>query len=153
MKQKLEKKFWKRFSFFDPEGDIRHTLIPFGFECGNGWFDLLWKLCEDIDKVLKEEKIRDFEIVQVKEKFAGLRFYPRGAIDKIWKLVAKAEKKSFKICEECGRRGRLYGSGCWLKTLCKKCAKKLRAKGYGYYKYKKMQGMIKRFKKEKVKKL
>ena len=145
MKQELQMKFWKRFSFFDPKGDIKRTLIPFGFECGNGWFDLLWKLCESIDIILKEEKTKDFEVLQVKEKFAGLRFYVTAATDKIWKLIEKAEGKSYKTCEECGARGTLHSSGHWLKTLCRKCAKESRKGQHRYYKIRKMERMKKRF--------
>jgi len=93
----------------------------FGFECENGWFDLIWNLCIQIEK----ENPEDFEVCQVKEKFGTLRFYPLGgAPEKIWDLIDAAEKKSETICEICGKPGTLKEHGYWLKTLCNFCASK-----------------------------
>ena len=45
MKKGLEQKLVKRFpAWFDVNGDVRRTLMPFGFQCGDGWFNILWRL-------------------------------------------------------------------------------------------------------------
>lgn len=61
--------------------------------------------------------------VQVKEKFASLRFYMNHYVKEIEDLIDEAEEKCSKTCEECGRPGKLREGG-WLKTLCDKCDKK-----------------------------
>lgn len=56
---------------------INENLMPFGFECGDGWFlpirDLSIKL-EAHNIMLKPFKLK-IEATQVKEKYATLRFY------------------------------------------------------------------------------
>ena len=61
--------------------------------------------------------------MQVKEKFAGLRFYMTYYVEEIEKLIGEAEEKSFKTCEKCGNPGKLREGG-WLVTLCDECEKK-----------------------------
>lgn len=83
---------------------------------GSGWGPLMDKLVEDITKLGW-----DGQIAQVKEKFGGLRFYVGHASDAIFERIAKAEKASYEICEECGMSGVLRRGG-WLKTLCEEHA-------------------------------
>jgi hypothetical protein len=124
MKQKLIDKLTKRFKFMKPGKDDKgmYPYNMFSIECADGWFDLLRKLCEGIEKALN--KGEDIFITQVKEKFSGLRFYYSGGNDLIDKLVEKAENDSFKICEGCGKKGKLRKLNGWLSTLCIKCFKK-----------------------------
>lgn len=116
-------KLFERFKFFHPERPLTEALMAFGFECGDGWFDLIWKLCEDIEKMLPtmvsipEEP---FEVVQVKEKFGGLRFYVTNANSEILDRISKAEAESYKTCEVCGAPGQPNNAG-WITTLCEKC--------------------------------
>ncbi len=42
-----------------------------------GWFILVDKLCSDIESVLGNEGLKQFECLQIKEKFGTLRFYWR----------------------------------------------------------------------------
>lgn len=50
--------------------------MPFGFAHDDGWFHLVWCLCEDLEPLVtayeKETGCR-FEVMQVKAKFGGLR--------------------------------------------------------------------------------
>lgn len=57
---------------------------------------------------------------QVKEKFGTLRFYMTTYDDEIENLICKAEVKSGKTCERCGKPGKLRDSGWWV-TLCDAC--------------------------------
>ena len=98
--------------------------MAFGIECGDGWFDLIDKLCEDITKA-------DPEVIalQVKEKFGTLRFYITayseiGDTGEVFDLIDEAEDASEKICEECGAPGKLEGK-MWFKTICEKCKKEI----------------------------
>jgi hypothetical protein len=96
---------------------LTESLMPFGFECGDGWFDLLYELCTNIQKANPPE---EFEVVQVKEKYGTLRFYVSSFTDEIDDLISNAERKSGSICESCGGKGELRGIG-WIQTLCDKC--------------------------------
>jgi NADH pyrophosphatase NudC (nudix superfamily) len=73
-------------------------------------------------KTIDRSAYEEFHITQIKEKFGGLRFYYDGGNDKVFKLTSKAENKSYKICESCGKPGKPNGEG-WIVTLCKKCRK------------------------------
>lgn len=126
MNEENTKKLFERFEFFYPEKSIQESLMAFGFECGDGWFSLLWDLCEGIEKELKNIKKEieyPFEVFQVKEKFGGLRFYTNWSTDEIYKLINEAEDKSYTICEQCGKPGTVRDGG-WITTLCDECARK-----------------------------
>ncbi len=123
MNTENEQKLFKRFSFFKPERSITESLMAFGFDCNNGWFDLIWSLCEDLEILVKKENIKNFEVVQVKEKFGGLRFYVDYGTDAIHKRIQLAETISYTVCEGCGKPGSLDRSKLWVKTLCEKCKK------------------------------
>lgn len=93
---------------------VTESLMPFGFECGDGWFELIKELSEKLEP-------HGVEAMQVKEKFGGLRFYLLGgASDEVWDLIEVAEHRSEHICEECGAPGHSRG-GSWIKTLCNTC--------------------------------
>ena len=65
-----------------------------------------------------------FEIVQVKEKFGGLRFYCHGGTEEVHGAIHFAEQLSYRICEECGCPGELRTANrSWIRTLCDKHAK------------------------------
>lgn len=86
-----------------------------GFECGDGWYDILDHLCGAI----KEHTYDSDEVTvdQVKEKFGRLRFYLSREDDVIHGMISMAEYMSSQICETCGERGHLR-TGSWLVTLC-----------------------------------
>lgn len=126
MKQNVVKKFQKRFKWF-PKGNPLYRLsdnVPMWIDCDEGWFKLLWKLCEDIDVIILREKFEDFNILQIKEKFGGLRFYTGSTMNEIEDLVDKAEEESYRTCELCGKPGSMHVKFGWYKTLCGACAEK-----------------------------
>ncbi|MDP3792932.1 MAG: hypothetical protein Q8Q89_04375 [bacterium] len=96
--------------------------MAFGFECGDGWFGLIKELCEKL-RVLN---LKDFRVLQVKEKFGGLRFYVNCVelekAEEAYRLIDEAESKSLTVCEECGKPGKPNKIG-WIKTLCDNCRK------------------------------
>jgi len=77
---------------------------------GPGWGGLLDRLYDAIPP--------NAIVVQVKEKFGGLRFYVDAAPGWFFDLIHEAEDLSMKTCEECGEPG--YPAGGWIKTLCEK---------------------------------
>lgn len=119
MNKELETKLVARWpKWFNVNGSIQRTLMPFGFECGDGWFDIIWRLCENIDSLAGPE----FEVMQVKEKFGGLRFYTYNGSPEIDKMIEQAESESYKTCEVCGEPGKPQGKS-WIKTVCEKHAR------------------------------
>lgn len=117
MNEKNTKKLFDRFKFYRPEIDVKFSLMAFGFACDDGWFDLIWRLSEDLDKMDLPES---FSILQVKEKFGTLRFYTDGETEESGNRVDEAEEESGRTCERCGKPGERRGGG-WIRTLCDKC--------------------------------
>ena len=59
----------------------------------------------------------DHNILQVKEKFGGLRFYVHGTDRRTLVFIYELEKLSLTVCETCGKPGLPRPNG-WTKTLC-----------------------------------
>lgn len=123
MKPELDAALCEKFPkiFRDRYAHPRTTAMCWGFDVGDGWFELLMDLCEDIQKHC-DEIGEQVVATQVKEKFATLRFYVDKGDDTIYDLITKAEHRSARTCEVCGIPGELYGGG-WIKTLCADHAK------------------------------
>lgn len=127
MNDKNTKKLFDDFpEFFKHKENIQESLMAFGFECGDGWFDLIYKLCSDIKKMYNCVIPKDFYVVQVKEKFGGLRFYVTFASEEVHDLIHVAENESMYICEHCGKKGEYFYRDKlpWILTLCNDCLKK-----------------------------
>jgi len=91
-----------------------------GFECNDGWFDIIYSLAHDLELEIKKLPLEDQEhitAVQVKEKYGTLRFYMSSETDRMSELIAIAEDMSSKTCEVCGSKGELREGG-WYTTLC-----------------------------------
>lgn len=63
------------------------------------------------------ELVEQVVATQIKEKFGTLRFYYDGGDDYIRGLESMAASMTSRICEECGKPGKIREGG-WLKTLC-----------------------------------
>lgn len=78
------------------------------FECGDGWFNLVWQLSTEIEAAAQLEGIsrtaKDWpSVVILKQKFGVLRVQFQSTIsESIEAIVAKAHERSIKICELCG---------------------------------------------------
>lgn len=102
-------------------GDILKNLTE--IECDIGWFDIIDKALSDILRIVYEADV-NLQIVQIKEKFAGLRIYydidgdaDEDVRKQIDDAIDKAEIDSYTICEVCGEQGKVQKKG-WWKTLC-----------------------------------
>jgi hypothetical protein len=112
--EKLLKDFPELYSILD---DPKNSLMCFGFETGNGWYDLIYQLSEDITKYCSTLRVECPIVVQVKEKFGGLRFYISSGDKQITKFIERAEEKSYITCDVCGEPGKIRGRG-WVVTRC-----------------------------------
>lgn len=96
--------------------DRTKSNMAWGFAVGDGWFDLVERVCK------KVAEVEGVYLAQVKEKFGGLRIYTEPHNDEVQEVIDQAENESFQTCEECGESGRPR-SGLWVKTLCDEHAK------------------------------
>lgn len=128
MKENLEKQLFNDFPLlYDKDADIRNSCMCFGFECGDGWYDLIWDLSERLYPLVEkfgERELEEYEFhpkaTQVKEKFGELRFYMDGCTDEMYDLITEYEEKSSKICEICGQSGEIDYKEKWLSARCEK---------------------------------
>lgn len=79
---------------------------------GAGWAPFIHRIFDKMDTIKGSVKI-----IQVKEKFAGLRVYTDYSNAELDKVINEAERESFKVCETCGRPGKVRGKG-WYYTAC-----------------------------------
>ncbi len=73
-------------------------------ECGEGWDDLVARLDRDLCRL-----VPGYRLVQVKQKFGGLRYYvdlPEGTTPEMLAeaqaRIDEAERESLRTCEDCG---------------------------------------------------
>lgn len=114
-----------------------------------GWTELTSRLFVDLDAMLDDEAARRFEIVQIKEKFAGLRVYwqlgkeqttvldihgpgsiqrveqvpakPTLLFDRIRARVRQATEEAGTTCQRCGNGSATTNNSGYFVTLCGPC--------------------------------
>jgi len=125
MKHELEEKLRKEFVFYKYGGFHGKGL---SFECGDGWFNLLYNLSKQIEKLMNDKKInKDFRVHQIKEKFGFLHYYTNFSTNELDDLITQAEEKSIVTCEQCGKKGNIRDiGGHWCMTLCNSCFNKIK---------------------------
>ena len=130
MKQELDSLLCKKYPkmMVNRNKNMQETCMCWGFECGDGWFNILDQLMGNIQhhidwKNRKEEVVAQVTLDQVKEKFGTLRFYYSGGDDAIDGMVRMAESMSGVTCEECSAPAQTHGPG-WIRTICKPCETK-----------------------------
>lgn len=83
----------------------------------SGWASLVLPLID----LCEHHKV---DIIQIKEKFGGLRFYTGAMSDKIVTEISAqidaAEVASYQMCEACGAPGKQRPGG-WIHTYCNAC--------------------------------
>lgn len=122
------------------------TGVPGGFSIGEGWFNIIDRLCgliysqvkqhnKDVEYRLSKatptpsdlamrEEGEDYtvwempQIHQVKEKFGTLRFYMDTNIKRFRHYVDFAEALSDVTCEKCGAPGVARNSSGWIHVMC-----------------------------------
>ncbi len=143
MNRELQQEFWKAFPgiFRERTLPMTQTAMCWGLEIGDGWAELLWKLC---CRILAFQRFHRCEVIakQVKEKYGGLRFYwriqfqrndvlPGESLDcflQMCRLTDRYEDESLHTCEECGRPGRCVSNAGWVLTRCDECLERSRIK-------------------------
>lgn len=102
----------------------REQLIH-GFECQDGWFDLIRSLAGCIREHQAQcPELKNFEIVQVAQKMGALQVNVRGGDVGIQNLIWEAELESRTVCELDGEPavGLFVCAPYWFRYLCETCS-------------------------------
>lgn len=79
------------------------------------------QMCKDIRKqLIKEKKLFKWRIVQLKEKFSGMRLYSNFASDELYDIIDKYEEISYRTCGCCGKPATKMSKG-WIYPYCDDC--------------------------------
>jgi hypothetical protein len=81
-----------------------------------GW----WGILNEVTDLIEEWRMDGpVEILQVKEKFGGLRVYVNGVTSEQFDKLYEVADQSLKVCQICGKPGdRKDLRGYWILTLC-----------------------------------
>lgn len=124
MRKELDNKLCKDFPnlYRDRGGRKSQTCMYWGFSCGDGWYDIIYRLSEKLEKLILQLPLKDrpnCRASQVKEKFGTLRFYMASSTDEMEYWINEAEKESARTCEDCGSHFYVRKTvGGWICTLC-----------------------------------
>lgn len=88
------------------------------------------QMCKEIkEELLKHNELDSYEIVDIKEKFGGLRWYDNSNLPGLQVIIAKYAVLSEKTCIVCGKPADWVSTG-WISPYCDDCATK-QAKAQG----------------------
>ena len=103
--------------------EVKKFYEEYQIECGYGWYSLIKPIVDYINAYNKNlEEDKKIKILQIKEKFSGLRFYCNFYNEILHELIREAEHDSYRTCEFCGSTHEVGQTiGGWITTICKKC--------------------------------
>ena len=83
------------------------------------------RICKDIKRSLLKEggrkRLKEYRIVQIKEKYGSLRWYDSGGnIEIMREIIPKYEEESLHTCICCGKLATKISKG-WISPYCDKC--------------------------------
>lgn len=123
MNDELERALLKKYPMIFSGVDPNHgSDMPWGIECGDGWYLILERLCQEIRGRVVKHHAPQVKFTQIKEKFGELRIYYSGCDKHVDELIDLAVIASKSVCEMCGAQGASQRT-ChgWIKTLCTDC--------------------------------
>lgn len=98
-------------------------LAEYGPEVGVGWLPFLDSIFTQIEREISASDARDFEVIEIKEKWGRLRILWRDGNDRTLELLDQAEELSGRVCDVCGAFGMLRKfDDAWYATVCGDCA-------------------------------
>lgn len=130
MKKEYDDLLCKKFPrlFADRYKDPSTTCMYWGFDCNDGWFQIIHDAAEEleleIEKYVKkygEEQASELKASQVKEKFGTLNFYLRSGTEQMYWIIGIASRRSTYTCEDCGSEDAKIRPLGWIRTLCYDC--------------------------------
>lgn len=131
MREELDKQLCEDYPkiFANRHKNMTETAMCWGFDHGDGWYDILDIACSLIQQHIdwknrNEEKVSQVVADQVKEKFGTLRFYVSGGDDYTNGIIRMAEAMTAMTCEICGKPGEFRGRS-WFYTACDEHTKEI----------------------------
>lgn len=95
-------------------------IDPKLIQCDSGWDRIIFSCHKEL--LLLDP---DYQVLQIKEKFGGLRYYfqpqtlVQTTINKMYEITRKYETLSLLTCEKCGEPGTMHlVNDQWMKTYC-----------------------------------
>ena len=125
-KRLVKKYYWLRPIHIwtgKPLKDYDYTWIEWGW-C-DGWDKAFGQMyMDELGAAIKEAGQKNYQIVQIKEKYGQARLYDNGSTEKVHEIIHKYEIISENICMRCGREAPTLDDG-WVYVYCPKCYKKI----------------------------
>ena len=88
------------------------------------------QLCEELrEELIKANCLNKYRIMQIKDKFAELRWYDSCNTKKGYEIIKKYQELSRRTCINCGCPATKLSRG-WINPYCDKCATKLEKGDY-----------------------
>lgn len=110
------------YSVFTDKNEYFSTWLD---DMPSGWRIAFGELlCEDIkNELIKFDYLDRYQIVQIKEKFGGLRWYDNGVPKgcKVHDILEAYSLISENICMDCGEINVPMTTGSWMYPSCKNC--------------------------------
>lgn len=102
MRKELESLLYQRYPMLFAKVELAPGAFGMsrGFQCGDGWFDLIDMLCSNIQYGIDHADTPPVQVTQVKSKIGTLRFYFRGGDERVRGMVDMASAFSAMISEE-----------------------------------------------------
>lgn len=128
MKHELQQQLFDKYPSLFRERTLppEKSLMCFGCDHGDGWYDILEDICTKINAIDTKNEVT---FSQIKEKFGELRIYfnfsgeDEDVYRKVEDIIAAGEEISGITCERCGQPGTIRPGG-WIRVLCDGCARK-----------------------------
>lgn len=99
-----------------------------GLYIPKGWRDLFLKCCEELrDALIKINKLDEFKINQLKEKYGSMRIYANISEPTINDIINRYEIISQFTCCECGKIATVETTG-WICPYCDDCIQNVKVK-------------------------
>lgn len=96
------RKLFKRFSF------LNKANMPNGFECGDGWYKLVYDMCKELKAVGPPA---DFHITHIGERYGGLDVHTKNGVMRTRVVVDEFNTTSIELCHDCGNNRALEKCG------------------------------------------
>jgi hypothetical protein len=79
------------------------SSMCWGFECGDGWYQVIYDLSQSLSDYLEEHPELDFEVMQVKSKLGTFHFHINYRDSTTARMVEQARARASNICEVTGK--------------------------------------------------
>lgn len=134
MRDELQNTLYEKYPkiFVEKDLSMQETCMCWGIGTGDGWFELIDRLCATLQFHTDKNGYPQVVATQVKEKFGRLRFYHRYVepetppnfprpYEFLEGMIDFAEIMSENTCEICGEKGKVQTKNRWVSVRCEKC--------------------------------